>query len=209
MTILFLTDSLSLPRDGKIEKVKYEDTYPFLLKKKFAEHDFIFLGIGGATITDLHRQSSYYKGVNPDLVFIQCGIVDCAPRPFRKLETKIINKLKLRFLFKPVVKYLVKHRNYKYTKPNTFNTLLSKMKNDFFFNAKVYGIGILPASEQYEQKLKGITKSIKTYNLIIADNLIYIDNIDFPEDGVLSDFHHLNKKGHKFIFKKLEKIRNG
>ena len=69
MTILFLTDSLSLPREGELEKVNYEDTFPFLLKKKFKEVNCIFLGIGGATIADLHRQANYYRGLKPDLVF--------------------------------------------------------------------------------------------------------------------------------------------
>jgi len=206
MTILFLTDSLSLPRDGKTEKVKYENTYPFLLKEKFKEHNFIFLGIGGATITDLYRQSSYYKGINPDLVFIQCGIVDCAPRSFRKIETKIINILRLRFLFKPFLKSLTKYRKYRYTDQKVFHDLISKIKNDYFSNSKVYGIGILPAGKEYEQKLVGITKSIENYNKIIADNLMYIDNSDFPKDGVLSDFHHLNKKGHNVIFNKIISI---
>jgi len=208
MRFLFLTDSLSLPRNGKVEKVSYEETYPYLLKKTFPQHDFVFLGIGGSTIKDLYRQSSYYVDLKPDLTFIQCGIVDCAPRPFRKLETRIINKLKLRFLFKPFVKWLVKNRGYKYTKIKTFDNTIKELLSNQFQNYKNYAIGILPASVEYEQKLKGITQSINDYNNVLKSNYTnhFIDNTDFPKNGLLSDFHHLNAKGHQFIFKKISKI---
>ena len=202
MTILFLTDSLSLPRNGKIEKVHYEDSFPFLLKKNFKQHNFIFLGIGGATITDLYRQSIYYSDLNPDLVFLQCGIVDCAPRPFRRIETEIINKLKIRFLFDPIKNILVKYRNYKFTSLHKFNILTNEL-NNIFKHSKVYSIGILPSSEEYERKLPGITKAINNYNSILESNLLYIDVLDFPRDGFLSDFHHLNKIGHDYIYKKI------
>jgi len=207
MTILFLTDSLSLPREGGLEKVNYEDTFPFLLKKKFKEDNCIFLGIGGATITDLHRQATYYSGLKPDLVFLQCGIVDCAPRPFRRIETRIINKLKIRFLFDPIKNILVKYRNYKFTSLHKFNILTNEL-NNIFKHSKVYSIGILPSSEEYERKLPGITKAINNYNSILESNLLYIDVLDFPRDGFLSDFHHLNKIGHDYIYKKICSIIN-
>jgi len=208
MKILFLTDSLSLPRDGKDEKVFYEDTYPYLLKKKYKEIDFVFLGIGGATATDLYRQSSYYKGLNADLVFLQCGIVDCAPRPFRKTESIIIKKLKLRFLFKPLVKFLTKYRNYRYSSPSRFNKSTKRIKQNAFADVSMYSIGILPASNEYEKKLPGIIKSINKYNNILKRNYDFIDTSDIPFDGILSDHHHLNKKGHLIIFNKLTSIIN-
>lgn len=207
MTILFLTDSLSLPREGELEKVSYEDTFPFLLTKNFSEHNFIFLGIGGATIIDLYRQSAYYSGLKPDLVFLQCGIVDCAPRPFRKIETRIINKLNIRFLFNPIKNILIRYRNYKFTSLDMYTRTASKFV-DVFKCSKFYPIGILPSSEGYEKILPGITESIDKYNKILSSNSLYINNSDFPLDGFLSDFHHLNKKGHDYIYKKLVSIIN-
>jgi len=205
MKILFLTDSLSLPRNTQTERVEYEHTYPYLLKKKFPKHDFVFVGVGGGTISNLFNQSLYYTAFNPDLVFLQSGIVDCAPRPFRKIEKKIINELRIRFLFAPFVKFLAKNRNYKYTSIKRFNYFSQHLKK-LFNDSEIYSIGILPASAKYEKKLPGITKSIAEYNEILKQNFNYIDNSNFPEDGILSDFHHLNDKGHKIIFDKVSEI---
>ena len=60
MKILFITDSLAFPRVFP-EQVNYEETYLFLLKKKFPNIDFIHLGFGGATIDKLYYYSEYYE----------------------------------------------------------------------------------------------------------------------------------------------------
>ncbi|ELR70592.1 hypothetical protein C900_03573 [Fulvivirga imtechensis AK7] len=38
----------------------------------------------------------------------------------------------------------------------------------------------------------------------MEENTIFIDNSDFPEDGITEDFHHMKEGGHKFIFKKVD-----
>ncbi|MEO8254200.1 MAG: hypothetical protein ABI554_07395, partial [Flavobacterium sp.] len=110
MKILFLTDSLSLPRKYDGGEVIYEDTYICKLREKYPEILISDVAIGGAKITDLLVQCFYYKQFKPDLVFIQCGIVDCAPRSFSLLEKVIIDKLRLRKFSKLFEKKLRKIR---------------------------------------------------------------------------------------------------
>lgn len=92
MRILFLTDSLSLPRVNEEEIVLYEDTYLYKLREEFKESLIVDSAIGGATIKDLYAQVFYYKSFNPDIVVLQTGIVDCAPRAYKKFEKKNISK---------------------------------------------------------------------------------------------------------------------
>ena len=84
--ILFITDSLAFPR-REPEAVMYEDTYIALLKTEFPQCDFIHHGRGGATIVELFKHSIYYhETLRPDLVFMQSGVVDCAPRALTVMQ---------------------------------------------------------------------------------------------------------------------------
>jgi len=205
MKILFLTDSLALPRTEVGKKISIHDTYFECLKKQCPQHQFTLVAIGGATILDLYKQVFYYKVLEADLVFLQCGIVDCAPRAFTSRETKFLTKTGLFNIFKPMVKGLRKYRGHKYTKPKKFQHYLSSIQNDLK-PARLYSIGILPASEEYEKKIPGIAKSIHNYNSILEKNSILINTADFPMNGILSDHHHLNAIGHEIIFEKIKKI---
>ena len=90
--VLFITDSLAFPRTEP-EAVMYEDTYIALLKAAFPQCDFIHHGRGGATIVDLFKHSTYYhETLKPDLVFMQSGVVDCAPRALTVVEQQVISR---------------------------------------------------------------------------------------------------------------------
>ena len=85
--ILLLSDSIALPR-VRPEKVTFEETYPNLLRQKgFKIHQ---VSIGGATSTTLLSQLHYHIHFSPDIVILQVGIVDCAPRFANKYEIFII-----------------------------------------------------------------------------------------------------------------------
>ena len=158
MKILVLTDSLSLARQHGDEIISYEGTYPYLLKNQFPNIDFVFTCIGGATIKKLYSQLCYYKYFKPDLVILQCGIVDCAPRVFSPFERKVINKLGLVSFLKKTIYFFRKYRNYKYTSLKNFNKYISKIKTLLEPNTNIYSIGILPPFNLYEVKVPGIKK---------------------------------------------------
>jgi hypothetical protein len=71
-----ITDSLG-PRHSPV----FDDTLPHMLRVKFLVHQ---VSIGGATATYFFNQLAYYKMFAPDIIAIQAGIVDCAPRVFKQ-----------------------------------------------------------------------------------------------------------------------------
>lgn len=203
MRVLFLTDSLSLPREADGEVVKYDETYISLLRKEFPKLVIVDCAIGGATIWDLFKQSFYYKFFEPDLVVLHCGIVDCAPRAFKAVEQKVLNKLGLKP--KGLTRFLRQHRGLRLTPQSKFEKLALRLKNQFK-EVPMYSIGILPASPEYEKKVPGIEQSIVRYNQILKKQFHFIDNSDFPSEGIFSDYHHLNKHGHSVIANRIGPI---
>jgi lysophospholipase L1-like esterase len=197
--ILLLTDSVALPRN-KPEVCSHDKTYPELLKSE--GHIVQQISMGGATSSDILKQVDYYLSFNPDYIFIQVGIVDCAPRLFTKFELDFYRRVG------PIGKMafkLRKKKNKVFTHTSSFkfniNTIIKK-----FNTSALFFIGIIPSSEKYEQILPGITKNIKEYNNILALTGKYISNEDFDLNGVMSDGHHLNAYGHQQLFDKIANI---
>lgn len=164
--LLILGDSLALPRE-KPEYCAFEDTWPQLLKAT-GEYEIHQVSIGGATISDLHRQLHYHKLFNPDIVVVQVGIVDCAPRFASRFEIELLKRIPfvgakiLNLLNDPRVRNL---RKKKFTDLRSFKGLSHKLET-FFINAPVYFLGIVPASLHYEEKLPYITENIEKYNAV-------------------------------------------
>ncbi|CAG0952907.1 MAG: SGNH/GDSL hydrolase family protein [Bacteroidetes bacterium] len=211
--VVFLTDSLSLPRDIP-EKVSYEETFVYLLKKEYPNIEFIQFAYGGATISDLRNQADYLKSFSPNVLILQAGIVDCAPRTTTRFESDFISRIPLlsKLIFRMLrnnASSIRKIRRITYTNPRSFEENLKKI-NSMFNGSRVYAIGILPASLNYERKVPGITSNILLFNeklkSVFRNN--FIDTSDFDESYVMSDFFHLNKKGHLSIYKKLNSIIN-
>jgi hypothetical protein len=205
MRILVLTDSLSLPRNYSTGTVKWEDIYVSLLRKAYPDQEFIHVGIGAATIKDLHSQLNYYQNINPNIVILQTGIVDCAPRALGVLEQQIVFRLRLFRLFKPFTKILRRLRKISYTNPDEFVNTLTRIK-ERFPGVTVYSLGILPACSEYENKVPGISKNIHYYNELLSANTEFINVSDISYDFITEDHHHLNEKGHQFIFQKLSSV---
>jgi hypothetical protein len=209
--ILFLTDSLSLPRDTP-EVVKYEDTYVYQLKMSYPNYEIIQCGFGGATIDILYNQADYLKMIAPDFIILQAGIVDCAPRTLSKFEIDLIDRIPFftKFIFKIINKYSSKIRrirNLTYSTEKVYKSTLLNLKK-IFPQSNFYCLGILLANKNYELKVPGITNKIETYNQILksAFDQNYIDTTIIDEKGIMADNFHLNKIGHAKIFTLLKNI---
>lgn len=202
MRIFIVTDSLSLPRKYDGGEVFWPQIYPNLLKSKFPHIEFIHLGIGAATIEDLYNQMNYYSNLNPDYIFLHCGIVDCAPRSLSRLELEIVKKLHIFRLVKPFFKIFRKYRGITYTKINVFEKTLVQLKSRFP-NSKICSIGILPGSTDYDKVVPGVSENIKRFNRILAENTYHFTMDEIPRTGIISDFHHMNIEGHSYVFEKL------
>lgn len=211
--ILIVTDSLGLPRIEP-ETVSFQDTYITLLRNKYPEFEIISISIGGATINTLLGQMFYYKGFDPDFVFIQSGIVDCAPRALTKTETTLLgsNKYIKRFskkMLKPLLPILRKYRNKTDTTLKEFIRCLTAFK-DLFPKSNLYWFQIIPALEGYENLVPGITNNINLFNdaifEIVRGNTL--NTSTFELDDIMTDFHHLSKLGHYKVFKMIDNVIN-
>lgn len=205
LRVLILTDSLSLPRSLINGKVNYNQTYVNLLRNANPNIEFIHVGIGGATITQLYNQVKYYINSDPDAVILHCGIVDCAPRALSEFENAFFSKLRIISFLRPITKTLRKYRNLCYTKPKVFKEVLQNFKKAFD-NIPLISIGILPASQEYNIILPGVSRNINRFNEILEQNTIFISNKDFPLTGITEDFHHLNIEGQQLIFQKIHTL---
>ncbi len=210
MKILILTDSLSLPRVVGKDEVLYEQTYPYLLKQNRPEDEIIAVGIGGGTVYDINRQVDYYKVFRPDVVFIQVGIVDAAPRAFTRIELQVLQKLRLIGIFMKFKNQIRTLRNKHYTERSMFEKYIKGIQQKIVKlnpNAQIYFIGILPTSEDYEKILPGITQNVNQYNEVLKANGTYIETTDIDtEIDILDDHHHLSSSGHQKIANKVSEV---
>lgn len=205
--ILLITDSLAFPR-VEPEIVRYEDTYIALLKSEFPDCDFIHIGRGGGTIVDLYKHTNYFHTtINPALVLMQCGIVDCAPRALAVIEQQIISRLPVLGPFvgravKQNTKRLRRWRKMTYTPLPEFAEYVDRFES--LYN-NIYWIGILPAAAEYESAINGISANIDKYNEILRKRR-FVSTNDFTVEDVMTDYHHLNRTGHQKLFRKLASL---
>lgn len=209
--VLLLTDSCSLPRSfPKEHAVRYEETYPYLLRKSFPSLDICNITLGGATSSELIGQAaSYFDSWQPDIIIVHAGIVDCRPEPvsqfFRLILTEFEFMIRLKaYIFSPfVMRRLIRFRAHDRVSIGKFQRNIKKLKS-FFTNAKILWLEISTTKGNgYDDSRPGIIKRISEYNSILAKNLkdgfVHINNDLNNVDGVNSDHIHLNKNGHAVV----------
>ena len=205
--ILILTDSLSLPRSVP-ENCDYEKTYPYLLKKYFAnEIEFIHIGRGGYTLKQLYNSEIFYwKSTHFNLCFLHSGIVDCVPRALKKIELSVISRIPYASKLIPkITPFLRKVRKLTYLKKHEYAKYLKLYKD--LYGDSLYFIEIIKPIELHEIRAPGITKNVEEYNnLAKVLNLQIIQMQSINNYHLMSDFHHLNERGHDEIFKALKKV---
>lgn len=209
MRILIITDSLGLARESP-ECVNFFETWPELLKQN---HEIHSLRIGGVTLKILAGQLGYYKSLKPDILIIQSGIVDAAPRALTDLENQLINKFYItrvitkRILNESRLRKLRKRRNLVLTPLNKFANLINSIKNQFK-DSSIYWIEILPISDSYELLVPNIKRNVSRYNKLIhselRENVVELN--DIPKSGIMLDGAHLTKEGHIFVYNRISRL---
>lgn len=231
-------DSLSLPRKNIVE---IRQRYLFLLKE-FIQDTFqkkvevVDRAIGGATIIDLKRAYDtdmfYHSETQKDVLIIQAGICDCAPRPIPPYLRDKIDKLKgfikkmLIFLIKKSRKRIQSNNIYWRTVEeslfeNTYFELIKSAKDSF---KDIYIINIAPTDNLTDEKSPGFKNSILLYNEIIkkiiekmnAKNIHLIDVYEYiaSKEDIYSyilkeDGHHITPKTHSAYFQLIkDNIKN-
>lgn len=197
MKVLAITDSLGLPR-AKPEFVAVEKTW---INRLSNVHEVVYFSYGGGTIDQLFSQVEYLKLYNPDLVIVQAGIVDCAPRALTKTENILINNFRLtKYIFSKLVTekellFLRRSRKKTYTSLPRFEYYMNQLFR--IFGEKLFWIGILPALPGYEKKVPGVLGNINNYNTLIERKLgnRFISTSHFTDLDIMTDFIHLTEKG--------------
>lgn len=93
--VLIIADSMAIPRD----EVPYEGTWVHMVRQAYPEYEFIDRVGRGSTSMRLVVEGGGGKDLleyyTPDMVILQIGMVECAPRLFKKggFEHFFLNKI--------------------------------------------------------------------------------------------------------------------
>jgi hypothetical protein len=180
-------DSVSLPRQS--EDVRYYESYGELvasgLRRIFSGTDVYLYNrsFSGPKITDIYetcRSDGFFFGATDnDIAILQCGIVDCAPRPVPPKIRSIIARLPaaLRDL---IVSSIHRHRAsmlragliWRVTPPQQFrDAMIETLKLMSPAFSRVYVVNIAPTTPATEAHSPGFSESIDRYNTLIKDAL--------------------------------------
>lgn len=213
--ILIVGDSTALPR----EEVNYCNTWVYLLKKELTNYTIENVSKWGETTNSLIGREKL-EWYNPNIIILQLGICDCAPRLLTKLERKILSYLppKTVAVYVSIIKTIRKKSIDRATVDSdafmeNINRYISRAEK---LNVeKIIIIGILNSGKKYQMKNPSIQNSIDIYNNILLEctnksNIITFLEMNLPENEVdeitIEDGFHYNDKGHKLIYEKIKGI---
>gem|GEM_PF-2686561 len=218
-------DSLAMPRLENEEVVRWEKTWPVLLKRSLGveNHEIINFSKRAYETTWLNDDfTEAIEFIHPDILIIQVGVVDASPRIISKKEKKLFNQV---FFPKWLAKLIIadrKKRRQEITQSNPLKkvytppVVFKKSRKSFFErcltfnpNLEILQIPILSNLSVMENKSSGYSSNISRYNEIIESldkdfslkslhNLLDDFNNNFDE-FFLSDGYHINECGHKKI----------
>jgi acyl-CoA thioesterase-1 len=221
-TISIITDSLAMPRVEGDEVIYIKDTWPKLLNNKLLNKEYVVADFSArARDTDSFNTSNVYTEsvyfTNPNIVIIQVGIVDCAPRVISKKEHSLLN----RHYFPNFLKnYIIKSRKDRreailskgslkkvYVQPTMFqenySNFLSKI-GKYNDEIEIIIIPILGDLDVLESKSIGYSQNINIYNNILKNvsdihscHYLYdLVNIMNDKKCYTKDGYHLSVLGH-------------
>lgn len=207
MKVLIITDSLGLPRESP-EKLYDFQCWPYKLieDKEYTVSTFSVRGLSTSDI--LGEYQSILKMYTPEIVVVQVGIVDCAPRILSRKHVKLVSLIPgvrgiVRHLLSKHRKFLSKFISRTYVNIDEFKLNLEKILN-LYKDASVIFVPIFGASIYYENQVPGIKKNVDIYNGVIKKhNFVDIDCED-ASNYTMSDHHHLNEQGHLLVYNALK-----
>lgn len=214
--LVLVGDSLGMPRPE--EDLHYDQTYPYLLRSKLKDWEIIQRNKRANDTTIQTRKDSLKDDIlylSPNIVTIQLGIVDCAPRLFGRYTGIMIDFLP-NLIKKVIIKSASKNRK-KITKrfPKTYVPKEKYRKNIEKIveiiqkmGAKPILIEICDTTEEKKKRSHNFEKNIKDYNTILKEiatekDIHLIELFNKGEAIILSDGIHLNKKGNEFLTNKI------
>ena len=214
--IVILGDSLGMPRPN--DHIKYEHTYPYLLKQTLRPFEVIPRHVrANDTVRQTNEQNLLDDIIffEPKIVIIHLGIVDCAPRIFSKKLSKMLT-LMPQFLSQTIIKLMSKNRYFitryfpkTYVTQSEFKKNLKKIAYTIInCRAKPILVEITQTNEINQTRSFNFEKNIRDYNQIIKEiatslNATIISLNDLQDSILIEDGIHLNKKGHQILADRL------
>lgn len=218
-------DSLSMPRSAI--GIGLTDTYPELfadiLKSEMERRFVVWNRSGGAlTIKNLFERYrgdvQYIDRDERQVLILQFGVVDCAPRPLPRLLRGILSRSP-KFVREPVIQLIHAYRpfllrakiSFRFTPPGIFEQMLATwLDNAADAYDSVMVMGIAPTNSVTEAQSPGFMASIHRYNEIMRrtvesrdqPHLQFIDIhgaiLKEGESGLVDeDGHHLTLSAHR------------
>jgi acyl-CoA thioesterase-1 len=221
-------DSLSLPRfsDG----VRYRQTFPELLRLALAADpdggmpDLYNRSKPAATapqlLSEYERDSTYFGPEDDQILIVQCGVCDCAPRPVPRWLRPWIGRLPV-VLRRTVIGFLHANRSrllragfaWREVDPQLFRSAVRLMLEKAAGSARaVLVLNIAPTTAAMDAHSPGFARSIEEYNGILHAEVLALgcasvrlvdvhQAIVAERDGVTRyvnqvDGHHITPDGH-------------
>lgn len=219
--IVIIGDSIVMPR---LENdVAYELTYAYRLKQLLPDCEVISRARRSNDTQKQTCRQAIYDDIEvflPNIVILQLGIVDCAPRLFGKLQSLALNVLP-NILSSRIIRLCSKYR-YILTKrfPKVYvpYPAFKKNLNTLFIQLEkqkciVVCVSIASTSEENRKKSYNFDENIRKYNRVLKNycsnyNAHYLDfySATRTENFLLDDGIHINIKGHEFLSKEISQI---
>ncbi|MCD4498931.1 SGNH/GDSL hydrolase family protein [Chromobacterium vaccinii] len=217
--VLIVADSLALPRDD----VAYEHTWPGMLEERLPAITWINRAQRLSTSERLNDEGNQgadcLEFYHPDLVVLQLGICDCAPRVLHKRTAAYVYRLPFGLGWR-LSSWLETWRGRKAS--NCLVPLAAYERNlrDYLMRAAAQDVRVIalstpPTSRLMASKNPLIGQQIDAYNEVLGHL-----EVDFPHLRVLSPFldaalidelfvddgYHLNEQGARRIAAALEPL---
>lgn len=218
-TILILGDSNCVPRIE--DNIYYKDIFPSMLVNHFNVINRSRRGNDTFIQTEDLNISDDIKGFNHiDYCIINLGLVDYAPRLFKRKEQKILSYLPS-FISSYIIKKFSKNRmkitklrNINYVNIIEFERNYQKIIDSIGKVKKIILIKIIHPSEKLIKKSYDIEDKVKLYNnmiekLAFKNNLLLIDPNNFDcHDIFLDDGIHFKNNIHTLLYKNILELIN-
>lgn len=228
LSLLVYGDSLGMPR--AVDGILFDQTYAELLRagyERLLPETRVHLynrsrggGSAAALYRDYKQDSFYFAKPMADVLVIQGGVCDCAPRPIpfwlRRCISRLPELLKAR-----IIKFIHNNRarlqragSWRETPPAEFKVRFQEWLEHAVCNVgQVYVINIAPTNDEIEAHSPGFRHSIELYNGLIqqaveAVNATNLGLVDVhahiltqmePLDYYVNkkDGHHVTVAGHR------------
>ncbi len=219
--IIIIADSVSMPRHG----MAYEETWIHLLKREFPAYDIMDRTARGSTSTRLVTEggggADLLESYMPDIVILQLGMAEAAPRLFDKrgMEFAIVSRYMPPRLRQKYIAYVKKRRvrnpDITDVTPEQFRanirTFFERAKR---ISARIILIPILPPTREYTLKSPHAPKNVKRYNEIYLETVSLFDNVTIVDpfrpgidiNAISIDELHVNSEGSRLIFEALKPL---